>query len=120
MVVVQVGDDDVLDSLRLDPDRFSPHRSDCTIARWRRLRHSLVEAGIDNEGAMRADDRPNKEIERLQHIVRIAADEILRRAARVVPVADRVDIMNVIGHWPYPWLWFLRACAIEYRRSGLL
>src|SRR5262249_10254151 len=102
MVVVQVRNDDILDSLRIDPNRlqaFADRIGDQALAL---LRHGLVETSIHDKGAARADDRPDKVIERLQHIVRVAADEILRRFAIVVAVADRVDIVNVIGHWSYP------------------
>lgn len=102
MVVVQVRDDDVLDRLRVDPDRLQPLTDRIRDQALALLRHGLVEASIDDKGAVRADDRPDKVIERLQHIVRVAADEILRRFAIVVPVADRIDIMNVIGHWSHP------------------
>ena len=42
------------------------------------------------------DDRPNEIIERLQHVVRIAADEVFRRAPRVMRVADGVDFVQVV------------------------
>jgi hypothetical protein len=32
----------------------------------------------------------------LQHVVRIAADEVLRRAPRMMRVADRVDFVQVL------------------------
>ena len=62
------------------------------------LPHRLVEAGIDDDRSGRPDDRPDEEIERLQHIVRIAADEIRRRAPFMVAVADGIDFMQVIAH----------------------
>jgi hypothetical protein len=102
MVVVQVRDDDVLDRLWVDPDRLQPLTDRIRDQALALLRHGLVEASIDDKGTVRADDRPDKVIERLQHIVRVAADEILRRFAIVVPIADRVDIMNVIGHCSHP------------------
>jgi hypothetical protein len=44
------------------------------------------------------DDRPDKEIERLQDIVRVAVDEISERTARVMTVANGVNFVNVVGH----------------------
>src|SRR5262249_25450998 len=45
-----------------------------------------------------ADDRPDVEVERLQHVVGIAVDVIFRRLAIVMAVADRVDLMDVVAH----------------------
>jgi hypothetical protein len=47
---------------------------------------------------VRADDGPDVIIERLQHVVRIAADIILRRGPRVMAVADGVDFVDVVAH----------------------
>jgi hypothetical protein len=87
MVVVQVRDDDVLDRLRVDPDRLQAFADRIRDQALALLRHGLVDASIDEKRAARADDRPDKVIERLQHVVQVAADEILRRFAIVVPVA---------------------------------
>ena len=66
------------------------------------LTHRLVEAGIDDDGAGRSDDRPDEKIERLQYIVRIAVDKIHRRTARMVAVTDRINFVDVVAHWPSP------------------
>jgi hypothetical protein len=60
--------------------------------------HRLVEAGIDDDRARRPHDGPHEEVERLQHVVRIAADEVLRRPARVMAVADGVNLVDVVAH----------------------
>ena len=80
------------------PSAASPSRTGLTISRWRRRGHRLVEAGIDDDGAGRPDDRPDEIIERLQHVVRIAADEVFGRAPRMMRVADRVDLVQVLAH----------------------
>src|ERR1700722_9091445 len=62
------------------------------------LAHRLLEAGIAHDGAGRPDDRPDKEVERLQHVVGIAIDVIDRSRARVMAVADRIDLVHVVAH----------------------
>jgi hypothetical protein len=47
---------------------------------------------------VRADDRPDKEIERLGNVMWIAADIVLRRTALVVAVFDRIDLVQVVAH----------------------
>ena len=102
MVVMQMADDDVLDAVRRDAERGQSvaHRLDHFALAL--LAHRLVEAGIDDDRAGRPDDRPDEEIERLQHVVRIAVDEIRRRTARMMAVTDRVDFVDVVAHWPSP------------------
>ncbi len=96
MIVVQVTDDDIGDCVRRNAKRRKPfaHRlDDLTLAA---AGHRLVEAGIDDDGAGPPDDRPDEIIERLQDIVRIAADEVFARSPRVMRVADRVDFVRVL------------------------
>ena len=87
-----------LTALRRDAERGKPvaHRLDHFALAL--LAHRLVEAGIEHDGAGRPDDRPDKEIERLQHVVRIAVDEVRRRAARMMAVTDGINFVNVFGH----------------------
>src|SRR5262249_11890689 len=98
MVVVHVADDDGLDALRGNAKRkqaVAYRLDDLALAA---PAHPLVEARIDDDRAGRTDDRPYEVVERLQHVVRIAADEILRRTARMLAVADGVDLVDVIAH----------------------
>ena len=97
MVVMQMADDDVLDRLRRDAERRKPvtHRLDHLALAF--LAHRLVEAGIDDDGAGRPDDRPDEEVERLQYVVRIAVDVIGRRPARMVAVTDGIHLVNVVS-----------------------
>ena len=98
MIVMQMADDDVLDALRRDAERGKPvaHRLDHLALPL--LAHRLVEPGIEHDGAGRPDDGPDKEIERLQYVVRIAVDEVRRRTARMMAVTDGVNFVNILGH----------------------
>ena len=98
VVVMQVADDDVLYRFGSDAESRKPvaHRLDhLTLAL---LAHRLVEADIDNDRAGRPDNHLDEKIERLQNVVRIAVNEISRRTARMVAVANGVNFMNIVGH----------------------
>jgi hypothetical protein len=95
---VEVCDDNVLNPLWVDLDSFQPLSDRIRDLALSLLRHDLVEASVNDEGAVRADDRPDKVIEGLWDIVRIAADEILRRFAVMVTVTNGVDVVHVVGH----------------------
>src|SRR5262249_24588170 len=62
-----------------------------------------VKPGVHHDRTGRPDDRPDKEIERLQDIVRIAVDEISGRAPRMMTIADRVNFMSVVRHGLSPF-----------------
>src|SRR5947208_11243495 len=95
---MHVADDDRLHLRWLDADRFQPfpYRLDHLALAF--SAHGGIEAGVDNDRTGRADNRPNIEVERLQHVVRVAADEVLRRFAIVVPVSNGIDLMRVVAH----------------------
>jgi hypothetical protein len=81
MVVMHVADDDGFDGFGGDAERLQTvaHRLDhFTLAFFA---HRLVETGVDYDHAGRTDDHLDKEIERLQDVVRIAIDEIGWRPA---------------------------------------
>ena len=80
------------------------------------LGHRLVVAGVDNDGAGRTDDRPDEKVERLQYVVRIAADEIDRRAARMMAVFDRVNLVDVFGR-VISWAMFSSAMFPPFDRK---
>src|SRR5205085_785629 len=97
-VVVHVADDDVLDLVGLDAEalqRLADRRDDGAAA----LRSDrLVEAGVDDEGALVVADHPDEVVERLQHVVRIAADVVLRGLALMLRVADGENLPDVVAH----------------------
>jgi hypothetical protein len=104
MIVMQMADDDVLDGVGRDAERGETfaHRLDHLALAL--SAHGFVEAGVEHDGAGRPDDGPDKEVERLQHVMRIAVDEIGRRAAVVMAVTDRVDFVQVVAHAGSPHL----------------
>src|SRR6516164_7772809 len=79
MVVMEVADNDACHLLRRDAKRGQSvaHRLDQFALAA--AAHSLIEAGIDKDRSRWPDDCPDIEVEWLQHVVRVAADEILRR-----------------------------------------
>ena len=99
MVVMHVADDYVADGRRIDPDREQP-------VAWRSqefplalFRHCLVEAGIEDQGAVLADDRPDEIIERHRAVVmRVRREKTLAREAVVVGIAHGIDFVGVGGH----------------------
>src|SRR5581483_2551123 len=71
----------------------------------------LVEAGVDDVGALVVADHPDEIVERLEDVVRIAADVVLRRLTLVLGVADREHLVDVVAHriLPYPARYFFLA-----------
>ena len=57
--------------------------------------HRRIEAGVEDEGPRRADDRPDEIVERHRAVMRIAEDEVVRGGAVVVAVADRVEFVGL-------------------------
>src|ERR1051325_5799372 len=98
MVVVHVADDDVLDLVGVDAEalqRLADRRDDGAAAP---RADRLVETGVDHEGALVVEDHPDEVVERLQHVVRIAADVVLRGLALMLGVADRENLPDVVAH----------------------
>ena len=116
MIVVQMADNDARHRIRRDAERGKAGAERLGDLALAAAAHRLVEAGIDNDRAGRADDRPDEEIQRLQHIVRIAADEVLRRAARMMPIADRINLVHVLAHGSV----LLRPFVVSGARRSLL
>ena len=102
VIVVHVADDDGRDLIRIDADLLQAfaHRLDQLALAL--LAHGRVKAGVENDRAGRPDDRPNIEVERLQHVVRIAADEVFRGLAIMMSVADGVNFVGVVAHSSSP------------------
>ena len=77
MVEMHMGQDDIADGrgLHADAAQALGHRAaDGTVAA---LRGGLVEAGVDDETSILADDGPDEEVERHRRVMRIAAKEIV-------------------------------------------
>src|SRR6185436_6649809 len=81
-------------------------------------RHRGGEPGVDHDLASLAADQPDEVVERHRAVVRVAADEIFRPAARMMRVLQRV---NLVSH-----LMVMRAnlrlptCATTVRPAGTL
>ena len=90
MVVMHVADDDVADLVGIDPDRLEAVARRAQEVAAALFRHRLVEAGVEDEGAVLADDRPHEIIERHRPVMRVAAIEILSCPAIVVGIAHGV------------------------------
>ena len=56
--------------------------------------HRRIEAGVHDEGAVRAFDHPDEIGQRLVDVVRIAADVVFVRRPIVMAVPDGVDFVN--------------------------
>jgi MFS family permease len=110
VVVVEVGQDDVVDGGGIDPDRGQPlgHRShQCPPPA---LGVVGVEAGVDDPDPVvrTADDRPDEVVHVHRLVVRVAADEVVGPAGRSLGVLDGVDAvgrglqlgLHAGGHYP--------------------
>ena len=96
MIVMHVADDDGLDGTGLDAERAQSVADRLDHLALALLSHRGVEAGIDNDGPRRSYDRPHVVVERLQHVMRIAEDEVFRSFALVVRIPDRIDLVLVV------------------------
>ena len=98
MVVVQMGDDHVLDRLEIDAEgteSLADRLRDLALAQ---LGAALVEAGVDHDGPAAADDQPDVVGERHRHVVRVAAQKILGRAPVDPRIGKRIDFVDVVAH----------------------
>ena len=106
MIVMQMGDDDVLDAVGLDAEtlqRIDRIERELATAQFRFLG---VEAGIDQDVAAAAPDQPDEIIEILRGgLVRIRHQVIqMRRARRHRRIAERVDFVGVSHRFHFSWL----------------
>jgi hypothetical protein len=100
MVVVQMGDDDILDVGGLDTEAFQRiDRIERKLA-GPRLCFFSVEAGVDQDVAAVTSNQPNEVVEiRRRGLVRIGLQEIhLGCAGRHGRIAERIDFVGV-SHW---------------------
>ena len=106
VVVMQMGNDDVLDLVRLDTEpgqRFDGIERQLAIAQSRFRR---IESGIDQDIAAAATDQPDEIIEVLRGgLMRIGHHEIqVRGAWRHCRIAQRVDFVGVSHLVHFFWM----------------
>src|SRR5262249_2355756 len=87
-----------LDLRRIDADRFQAVANRLGHLALALLSHGRVEAGVQDNRVGRPDNRPDVEVERLQHVMWVAADEIFRGVAIVMPVANGINLMGAVAH----------------------
>ena len=88
VVVMEVGDDHVLDGGWVDPDGGQAFRRATDMVAAPRFRRFGVEAGIDDEGAGPRDRRPDEIIDGHGVVGVRRVDEVKRLGAVVGGVAD--------------------------------
>ena len=98
VVVVQVRDHDILDRRRIDAEQAQAVRRATQVLASALGSHCRGKTGVDHQLAPAAAHQPDEVVERHRTIVRVAADEVLARAARVVRVLDRVDFVQRRAH----------------------
>ena len=95
VVVVQVADDDVLHLIWINTNRcqaFGDRFDDDATAFGC---HRMVEPRVHDEGAVRAADHPDEIGQRLENVVRIAADVVLLRLPIVMSITDGEDLVEI-------------------------
>src|SRR5262245_23227166 len=102
VIVMHVADDDGPYLRGVDADRFQSLADRLDHFALALLAHGRVEPGIEDDGAGASDNGPNVEIERLQHVMGVAADEVFRCLAIMMPVANGIDFVDVVAHWSSP------------------
>ena len=97
MVVVHMGDDDVLDRFRIDAEQSQPLAGTPQHVALAALAHDRVETGIDDDRALGIANHPDEIIERHRAIVLVrteAAKKIFARVPIVMRVLDRIDFVG--------------------------
>src|SRR5262245_16670492 len=105
VIVVEVRHDYVFDGVTLNSNSFEPLTDRPDQGPLAFLPHPFVKSRIDDIGSFFADNCPDVVVERLQYVMRIAANIIFSRLAIVVSVMNGIDFVNVfVAHdadrWP--------------------
>src|SRR5687767_2317869 len=115
---MQMSDHDVFHRIRVAAQRAERLRRAPQVLAPALSAHRRGKAGIDDDLTPLPADQPDEVVERHRAVVRVAADEVLRPAARVMRVLKGV---NLVGH-----LTVMRAnlrlptCAMTVRPAGTL
>ena len=98
MVVMQMGEDDILDRIHIDVERAERLHRTAQERPFPLLRYLRVEAGVDDEGAAAAPRHPHEIVHRHRPVVRIAADEMLAAPRLAGGIADGEELVFRLGH----------------------
>src|SRR6185312_2503310 len=101
---MHVGGDDMIDLVRRNAERGEPFANGVDDLALTLFRAGLIEAGIADEGAVRPLDHPDVVADRRHLVVRVAENVVFRSLARVLGVADRVNLVDVVAHDASPAL----------------
>ena len=93
VIVVEVGDDDVLDVAGAEAKELERVNWIAQIGALAPSGHFLGEPAVDDEPALVADREPAEVVHGHRPVVRIAADEIVLSAALAGRIAQRVDLI---------------------------
>src|SRR3954469_19628876 len=98
MVVMQMGEDDVLDRVDVDAERaqrLDRRAQESALA----LRGDLrIEAGVDDEAASATPRHPDEIVHRHRTVMRVAADEMIATARLARRIADGKQLVFRFGH----------------------
>ena len=98
MVVVHMGDDDVLHGRGIDAQQGQSRARAAQEGALALSGHGFVEAGVDDEGPLGIADQPDEVVHRHRRIVRIAADEVGAARAVASRVLDGIDFVGFPAH----------------------
>src|ERR1700722_13643510 len=98
MVVMQMGEDDVFNFIRVDAEGGQPLDRIAQEGALAPRRYLGVETGIDDEGAPAALRHPDEIIHRHWSVMRIAADEMIAAPRLTGGVTDRKQLVIGRGH----------------------
>src|SRR6185437_11941317 len=98
MVVMQMGEDDILDRLRIDVERAKRLHRTAQKRPLPPVRYFRVEAGVDDEGTASPSCQPHEVIHRHRTVVRIAADEMVAPPRITRGVANGKKLVFRLAH----------------------
>src|SRR4030095_10117983 len=93
MIVMQMGEDDILDRGCIDADRAERLHRTAQERPLPPVSYFRVESGIDDKGATSSPGQPDEIIHRHRAVVRIAADEMLAPPRLAGGIADGKELV---------------------------
>ncbi len=93
MVIMHMGEDDVLDRAGVDPDERQRLRRAAQMPPPARRGDLRGKSGVDDDRAVRRDRDPDEIIHRHRPVMRVAADKVVGAPGVALGVADRVELV---------------------------